>query len=70
MAADHRPCEHLRHHGRDRFTDAPGSAPLNLTARWTPGSWGRPILQQPVLQALLYCHGLVIEDPLATPADL
>ncbi|HZN70100.1 MAG TPA: hypothetical protein VFC00_00215 [Micromonosporaceae bacterium] len=53
-----------------RFSDAPGAAGLNLTAAMDPRFMGSGRFSTSVLQALLYCHGLVIEDPLAMAADL
>lgn len=53
-----------------KFSDAPGSAGLNLTAAMNPRDIGSGRFSNSVMQALLYCHGLVIEDPLAMAAEL
>lgn len=55
--------------GRD-FRNAPGAAGLNLTAAFDPRQVGTGRFSGSVLRALLYAHGLVIEDPLVMAADM
>lgn len=54
----------------DRFVDAPGAAGLNLWASLDPRFAGSGRFPNGVLRALLYCHGLIIEDPVAMAADM
>lgn len=52
------------------FLNAPGAAGLNLTAAFDPRMVGTGRFSGSVLRALLYAHGLVIEDPLVMAADM
>ena len=56
--------------GFDTFADAPGPAGLNLSAAMDPRRVGDNMFSDGVVRALLYSHGLVIEDPLVMAADL
>jgi len=56
--------------GGSDFVDAPGGAGLNLTAAFDPRLVGTGRFSGSVLRALLYAHGLVIEDPLVMAADM
>jgi hypothetical protein len=60
---------YLTRNGGD-FVDAPGGAGLNLTAAFDPRQVGTGRFSGSVLRALLYAHGLVIEDPLVMAADM
>jgi len=52
------------------FTTTSGPAGINLMAALDPRDSGSGRFPNGVLRALLYCHGLVLEDPLAIAADL
>lgn len=52
------------------LVDAPAPAGLNLTAAMNPRHIGSARFSNGVMRALLYSHGLVIEDPLVMAADL
>lgn len=52
------------------YTGTAGPAGLNLVAAIDPRFTGTGRFPDGVLRALLYCHGLVIEDPLALAAEL
>jgi hypothetical protein len=56
--------------GGAQYTDAPGPAGLNLNAALNPRYTGTGRFSDGVLRALLYCHGLVIEDPVVMAAEL
>jgi hypothetical protein len=56
--------------GFDSFTDAPGPAGLNLSAAMDPRHVGGNAFSDGVVRALLYSHGLVLEDPLVMAADM
>ena len=55
--------------GLDSLADAPGSVGLNLSAAMDPRQVGENTFSDGVVRALLYSHGLVLEDPLAMAAD-
>ncbi len=50
--------------GGRSFADSPASAGLNLMAAMNPRDVGKNTFSTSVLRALLYSHGLVLEDPL------
>lgn len=52
------------------YRDAAGPAGLNLNAALNPRFAGTGHFCNGVLRALLYCHGLVIEDPIAAAAEM
>ncbi len=52
------------------LSDAPGPAGLNLMAAMDPRDVGRNTFSDSVVRALLYSHGLVLEDPLVMAAEL
>jgi hypothetical protein len=52
------------------YRDAAGPAGLNLNAALNPRFAGTGQFSDGVLRALLYCHGLVIEDPIAAAAEM
>lgn len=52
------------------YRDAAGPAGLNLNAALNPRFSGTGQFSDGVLRALLYSHGLVIEDPIATAAEM
>ncbi len=52
------------------YRDAAGPAGLNLNAALNPRLAGTGRFSDAVLRALLYCHGLVIEDPIAAAAEM
>jgi hypothetical protein len=52
------------------YRDAAGPAGLNLNASLNPRFAGTGKFSAGVLRALLYCHGLVIEDPIIVAADM
>jgi hypothetical protein len=52
------------------FTGGPSPAGLDLYAATDPRFTGTGRFPNTVLRALLYCHGLVIEDPLALAAEM
>lgn len=56
--------------GAQAHADAPGPAGLNLMAAMNPRELGQPRFSNSVLRALLYSHGLVLEDPLVMAAEL
>lgn len=56
--------------GSSWFTATAGPAGINLMAAIDPRDSGSGRFPNAVLRALLYCHGLVLEDPLALAADL
>jgi hypothetical protein len=56
--------------GSSWFTATGGPAGINLMAAIDPRDSGSGRFPNAVLRALLYCHGLVLEDPLALAADL
>jgi hypothetical protein len=56
--------------GGMQFANASGPAGLSLTEAMDPRFMGSGRFTASVLHALLYCHGLVIEDPVAMAADL
>ena len=56
--------------GAQAHIDAPGPAGLNLMAAMSPRELGRATFSTSVLRALLYGHGLLIEDPLVMAAEL
>jgi len=56
--------------GSTWFTATSGPAGINLMAAIDPRDSGSGRFPNGVLRALLYCHGLVLEDPLAIAADL
>lgn len=56
--------------GSTWFTSNGGPAGINLMAAIDPRGQGSGRFSNGVLRALLYCHGLVLEDPLAIAADL
>ncbi|MGH7928695.1 MAG: hypothetical protein ACREQV_12975, partial [Candidatus Binatia bacterium] len=53
-----------------KFVDAPGPTGLNLTAAFNPRFVGSGRFSGGIIRALLYCHGIVIEDPLVMAADM
>lgn len=52
------------------FVDSPASAGVNLMAAMNPRDVGKNTFSTSMLRALLYSHGLVIEDPLVMAAEL
>jgi hypothetical protein len=52
------------------YRQAAGPAGLNLNAALNPRFAGTGHFSSGVLRALLYCHGLVIEDPIAAAAEM
>lgn len=52
------------------FRTAGGPAGLNLNAALGPRFAGTGKFSNGILRSLLYCHGLVIEDPLAAAAEM
>lgn len=57
--------------GGNRFyARASGAAGLNLVAAMDPGFAGSGRFSTGILRALLYCHGLAIEDPAALGSEL
>lgn len=56
--------------GSTWFTATSGPAGINLMAAIDPRDSGSGRFPNAVLRALLYCHGLVLEDPLALASDL
>lgn len=56
--------------GSSWFTATAGPAGINLMAAIDPRDSGSGRFPNAVLRALLYCHGLVLEDPLALAADV
>ncbi len=52
------------------FTGGPSPAGLDLYAATDPRFVGTGRFPNSVLRALLYCHGLVVEDPLALAAEM
>ena len=56
--------------GAQAHVDAPGPAGLNLMAAMNPRELGKATFSTSVLRALLYGHGLLIEDPLVMAAEL
>lgn len=56
--------------GGRSFADSPGSAGLNLMAAMSPRDIGKNTFSTSVLRALLYSHGLILEDPLVMAAEL
>jgi hypothetical protein len=56
--------------GGANYSDAPGAAGLNLNAAMNPRHAGSGRFSDGVLRALLYCHGLVIEDPVVMAAEM
>ena len=56
--------------GSSWFTATAGPLGINLMAAIDPRDSGSGRFPNAVLRALLYCHGLVLEDPLALAADL
>lgn len=52
------------------YRDSAGPAGLNLNAALNPRLAGTGHLSNGVLRALLYCHGLVVEDPIAAAAEM
>ena len=56
--------------GGRSFADSPASAGLNLMAAMNPRDVGKNTFSTSVLRALLYSHGLVLEDPLVMAAEL
>jgi hypothetical protein len=52
------------------YRDAAGPAGLNLNAALNPRFAGTGHFSGGVLRALLYCHGLVIEDPVTAAAEM
>lgn len=56
--------------GSTWFTASGGPAGINLMAAIDPRDQGTGRFPNGVLRALLYCHGLVLEDPLAIAAEL
>lgn len=56
--------------GGRSFADSPASAGLNLMAAMNPRDVGKNTFSTSVVRALLYSHGLVLEDPLVMAAEL
>jgi hypothetical protein len=56
--------------GAQGFVDGVGPAGLNLSAAMDPRELGRGTFSSGVVRALLYSHGLVVEDPLLLAAEL
>jgi hypothetical protein len=56
--------------GGRSFADGQGAAGLNLMAAMSPRDVGKNTFSASVLRALLYSHGLVLEDPLVMAAEL
>ena len=56
--------------GGANYSDAPGAAGLNLNAAMNPRYAGSGRFSDGVLRALLYCQGLVVEDPVVLAAEL
>ena len=56
--------------GGRSLTGSPASAGLNLMAAMNPRDVGKNTFSASVLRALLYSHGLVLEDPLVMAAEL
>jgi hypothetical protein len=56
--------------GGRSFADSPASAGLSLMAAMNPRDVGKNTFSTSVLRALLYSHGLVLEDPLVMAAEL
>lgn len=56
--------------GGRSFVDSSASAGLNLMAAMNPRDVGKYTFSTSMLRALLYSHGLVIEDPLVMAAEL
>lgn len=52
------------------FVETAGAAGINLFAAVDPRSVGTARFSNSLLRALLYSHGLVLEDPLALAADM
>lgn len=52
------------------YRDSAGPAGLNLNAALNPRLAGTGHFSNGVLRALLYCHGLVVEDPIAAAAEM
>ncbi len=56
--------------GAQAYVDAPGPAGLNVMAAMNPRDVGRATFSNSAVRALLYGHGLVLEDPLLMAAEL
>jgi hypothetical protein len=56
--------------GGRSYAESPASAGLNLMAAMNPREVGKNTFSTSVLRALLYSHGLVLEDPLVMAAEL
>jgi len=56
--------------GARSLADIPGPAGVSLMAAMNPRDVGKFTFSTSVLRALLYSHGLVLEDPLAMAAEL
>jgi hypothetical protein len=56
--------------GGRSFVDSHASAGVNLMAAMNPRDVGKNTFSTSVLRALLYSHGLVIEDPLTANGGL
>jgi len=56
--------------GGSNYTNAAGPTGLNLNAALNPRYAGSGRFSAGVLRALLYCHGLLIEDPLVMAAEM
>jgi hypothetical protein len=56
--------------GGRSFVESPASAGVNLMGAMNPRDVGKNTFSTSVLRALLYSHGLVIEDPLVMAAEL
>jgi hypothetical protein len=56
--------------GGVQYSDAPSPAGVNLNAALNPRYAGSGRFSDGVLRALLYCHGLVIEDPVVMAAEM
>lgn len=60
----------LMSRGSQTFVETQGPAGLNLLAAMSPRDIGRNTFSDSVVRALLYSHGMVIEDPLVMAAEL
>lgn len=56
--------------GAQGFVDGSGPAGLSVMTAMSPRELGRNTFSNSVIRALLYSHGLVIEDPLVLAAEL
>ncbi|MEZ0579276.1 hypothetical protein [Nocardioides sp. MH1] len=56
--------------GANSMTGGGGPLGVNIMSAMTPRDVGANTFSSGVLRALLYCHGLVLEDPLAMASEL